>query len=136
MLRIYAMPVFTLSFVISAQMIRMSRAAVVEALNTPYVEMAQLKGASRPRVVLRHALPNALGPIVNAVALSLSYLLGGVIIVETIFNYPGIAKLMVDAVATRDLPLIQSCAMIFCVVYLLLITTADIIAILSNPKLR
>lgn len=136
LLRIYAMPVMTLSFVISAQMIRMSRAAVVEALNTPYVEMAVLKGASRPRVVLRHALPNALGPIVNAVALSLSYLLGGVIIVETIFNYPGIAKLMVDAVATRDLPLIQSCAMIFCFVYLLLITTADIIAILSNPKLR
>jgi len=136
MLRIYAMPVFTLSFVISAQMIRMSRAAVVETLNTPYVEMAQLKGASRTRVVLRHALPNAIGPIVNAVALSLSYLLGGVIIVETIFNYPGIAKLMVDAVSTRDLPLIQSCAMIFCVVYLLLIKTADIIAILSNPKLR
>ncbi len=136
LLRTYAMPVMTLSFVISAQMIRMSRAAVVEALNTPYVEMARLKGASRGRVVLRHALPNALGPIVNAVALSLSYLLGGVIIVETIFNYPGIAKLMVDAVATRDLPLIQSCAMIFCFVYLLLITTADIIAILSNPKLR
>ena len=136
LLRIYAMPVMTLSFVISAQMIRMSRAAVVEALDTPYVEMARLKGASRARIVLRHALPNALGPIVNAVALSLSYLLGGVIIVETIFNYPGIAKLMVDAVATRDLPLIQSCAMIFCFVYLLLITTADIVAILSNPKLR
>ncbi len=136
LIRIYAMPVFTLSFVISAQMIRMTRAAVVEALNTPYVEMARLKGASRTRIVLRHALPNALGPIVNAVALSLSYLLGGVIIVETIFNYPGIAKLMVDAVSTRDLPLIQSCAMIFCFVYLLLITTADIIAILSNPKLR
>ena len=98
--------------------------------------MARLKGASPVRVVLRHALPNALGPIVNAVALSLSYLLGGVIIVETIFNYPGIAKLMVDAVATRDLPLIQSCAMIFCFVYLLLITTADVIAILSNPRLR
>ncbi|WP_420103520.1 ABC transporter permease [Bosea sp. (in: a-proteobacteria)] len=136
LLRIYAMPLMTLSFVISAQMIRMSRAAVVEALDTPYVEMARLKGASRARIVLRHALPNALGPIVNAVALSLSYLLGGVIIVETIFNYPGIAKLMVDAVATRDLPLIQSCAMIFCFVYLLLITTADIVAILSNPKLR
>lgn len=136
MLRIYAMPAITLTFVISAQMIRMTRAAVIETLNTPYVEMALLKGASRPRVVLRHALPNALGPIVNAVALSLSYLLGGVIIVETIFNYPGIAKLMVDAVATRDLPLIQSCAMIFCLGYLLLITTADIIAILSNPRLR
>ncbi|AAK89980.1 ABC transporter permease [Agrobacterium tumefaciens] len=135
-LRIYAMPVITLTFVVSAQMIRMSRAAVIETLDTPYVEMALLKGAPRMRIVLRHALPNALGPIVNAVALSLSYLVGGVIIVETIFNYPGIAKLMVDGVATRDLPLIQSCAMIFCVGYLLLITTADIIAIMSNPRLR
>lgn len=136
LLRVYAMPVITLTFVVSAQMIRMTRAAVVETLNTPYVEMALLKGASRQRIVLKHALPNALGPIVNAVALSLSYLLGGVIIVETIFNYPGIAKLMVDAVATRDLPLIQSCAMIFCVGYLILITLADILAILSNPRLR
>lgn len=136
LLRAYAMPVITLSFVISAQMIRMTRAAVISTLSAPYVEMALLKGASRPRMVLRHALPNAIGPIVNAVALSLSYLLGGVIIVETIFNYPGVAKLMVDAVATRDLPLIQTCAMIFCLGYLLLITLADIIAILSNPKLR
>ena len=136
LLRVYAMPVITLTFVVSAQMIRMTRAAVVETLNTPYVEMALLKGASRQRIVLKHALPNALGPIVNAVALSLSYLLGGVIIVETIFNYPGIAKLMVDAVSTRDLPLIQSCAMIFCLGYLILITLADILAILSNPRLR
>ena len=98
--------------------------------------MALLKGASRSRMVLGHALPNAIGPIVNAVALSLSYLLGGVIIVETVFNYPGIAKLMVDAVSTRDLPLIQSCAMIFCIGYLSLITLADVIAILSNPRLR
>jgi peptide/nickel transport system permease protein len=136
LLKIYAMPVITLTFVISAQMIRMTRAALIETLKTPYVEMALLKGASRGRMVFRHALPNALGPIVNAIALSLSYLVGGVIIVETIFNYPGIAKLMVDAVATRDLPLIQSCAMIFCLGYLLLITMADIVAILSNPRLR
>ncbi|OWV92687.1 ABC transporter permease [Rhizobium sp. R72] len=136
LLKIYAMPVITLTFVISAQMIRMTRAALIETLKTPYVEMALLKGASRGRMVFRHALPNALGPIVNAVALSLSYLVGGVIIVETIFNYPGIAKLMVDAVATRDLPLIQSCAMIFCLGYLVLITMADIVAILSNPRLR
>ncbi len=136
LMKIYAMPVITLTFVISAQMIRMTRAALIETLKTPYVEMALLKGASRSRMVFRHALPNALGPIVNAIALSLSYLVGGVIIVETIFNYPGIAKLMVDAVATRDLPLIQSCAMIFCLGYLLLITAADIIAILSNPRLR
>lgn len=136
MLKAYAMPVITLSCVISAQMIRMTRAAVIETINTPYVEMALLKGASRRRMVLGHALPNALGPIANAVALSVSYLVGGVIIVETIFNYPGVAKLMVDAVSTRDLPLIQSCAMIFCVSYLSLITLADLIAILSNPRLR
>ena len=136
MLRAFAMPVLTLAVVISAQMIRMTRAAVIETLKMPYVEMALLKGASRPRIVLRHALPNAVGPIANAVALSLSYLLGGVIIVETIFNYPGIAKLMVDAVATRDMPLVQACAMIFCLGYLVLITAADIVAILSNPRLR
>jgi len=136
LLKVFAMPVITLTCVISAQMIRMTRAAVIETLKAPYVEMALLKGASKPRMVLRHALPNAIGPIVNAVALSLSYLLGGVIIVEVIFNYPGIAKLMVDAVSTRDLPLIQTCAMIFCLGYLLLITIADVIAILSNPRLR
>lgn len=136
LLRMYAMPVVTLTFVVSAQIIRMTRAAVIETLSTPYVEMALLKGASRSRIVLRHALPNSLGPIVNALALSLSYLIGGVIIIETIFNYPGIAKLMVDAVATRDLPLIQTCALIFCLGYLILITIADIVAIVSNPRLR
>jgi len=136
MLRAYAMPVMTLGFVVSSQMIRMTRAAMIEAINTPYVEMALLKGASPARRVLRHALPNALGPIANAMALALSYLIGGVFIVETIFNYPGIAKLMVDAVSTRDLPLIQSCAMIFCISYLLLITLADIVAIISNPRLN
>jgi peptide/nickel transport system permease protein len=135
-LRAYAMPVIALTFVVSAQMIRMTRAAVIETINTAYVEMALLKGASRRRMVINHALPNALGPIANAVALSLSYLVGGVIIVENIFNYPGVAKLMVDAVSTRDLPLIQSCAMIFCLKYLILITLADVIAVLSNPRLR
>ena len=96
-----AMPVVSLSFVVMAQMARMSRAALIGTLDSSYVEMAVLKGARPARIVLRHALPNALGPIVNAVALSLSFLLGGVIIIETIFNYPGLAKLMVDAVSTR-----------------------------------
>lgn len=136
LLRVFALPVISLSFVISAQMIRMTRAAVIDTLSSSYVEMAALKGAGRIRIVLLHALPNAVGPIANAVALSLSYLLGGVIIVETIFNYPGIAKLMVDGVATRDMPLIQTCAMIFCFSYLVLVTVADICAILSNPRLR
>lgn len=135
-LRAYAMPVMTLCFVIVAQMARMTRAAVIDQLNQSYVEMAVLKGARPTRVVLRHALPNAIGPIANAMALSLSYLLGGVIIVEVIFNYPGIASLMVDAVTNRDMPLLQACAMIFCFAYLVLVLLADIAAIVSNPRLR
>lgn len=134
--RAYAMPVLTLCFVIIAQMARMTRAAVIDQLSASYVEMAVLKGARPARVALRHALPNAIGPIANAVALSLSYLLGGVVIVETIFNYPGIASLMVDAVTNRDMPVVQACAMIFCFAYLLLVLAADLFAILSNPRLR
>jgi peptide/nickel transport system permease protein len=135
-LRAYAMPVMTLSFVVVAQMARMTRAAVVDQVSQPYVEMAILKGASPARIVLRHALPNAAGPIANAIALSLSYLLGGAIIVETIFNFPGIASLMVDAVTNRDMPLLQACAMIFCCAYLALVLLADVFAIMSSPKLR
>ncbi len=136
LLRAFAMPVLTLCCVIVAQMMRMSRAAVIDQLEAPYIEMVRLKGASPLRIVLAHALPNAVGPIANAVALSLSYLLGGVIIVETIFNYPGIAKLMVDGVSQRDMPLVQACAMLFCAGYLILVTTADIFGIVSNPRLR
>lgn len=136
MLRAFAMPVLTLCCVIVAQMMRMTRAAVIDQLEAPYIEMVQLKGASPMRMVLAHALPNAVGPIANAVALSLSYLLGGVIVIETIFNYPGIAKLMVDGVTQRDMPLVQTCAMIFCTGYLLLVTLADVCGIVANPRLR
>ncbi|MBU6497398.1 MAG: ABC transporter permease [Rhodospirillales bacterium] len=136
LLRAFALPVMTLSFVVIAQIARMTRAALINVLDSSYVEMAVLKGVRPLRLVLLHALPNALGPIVNAVALSVSFLLGGVIIVETIFNYPGLAKLMVDAVTTRDMPLVQACAMIFCTAYLLLVLLADVFAILSNPRLR
>jgi peptide/nickel transport system permease protein len=134
--RAYAMPVFTLCCVIVAQMARMTRAALLDQLDAPYVEMARLKGAGPVRTVLLHALPNTVGPIANAVALSLSYLLGGVLIVETIFNYPGIANLMIDAVTTRDIPLVQACAMIFCSAYLVLVMLADTCAIVANPRLR
>lgn len=136
LLRVYTMPVLTLCCVLVALMARMTRAAVIDQLSSPYVEMAILKGARPVRVVLRHALPNAIGPIANAVALSLSYLLGGVIIVESIFHYPGIATLMVDAVATRDMPLVQACAMLFCLGYMVLVLAADVCAIVSNPRLR
>ncbi len=135
-LRVYALPVMTLCCVIVAQMARMTRAAVIDQLNSSYVEMARLKGVRPIRMALTHALPNAVGPIVNAVALSLAYLIGGVIIVESIFNYPGIASLMVDSVTMRDMPVVQACAMLFCAGYLVLLTIADVCAILSNPRLR
>ncbi|MES2157863.1 MAG: ABC transporter permease [Pseudomonadota bacterium] len=135
-LRGVAMPMLTLSVVVIAQMARMTRAAVIDQMDRPYVEMAVLKGVAPVQVVLRHIMPNAIAPIVNAMALSLSYLLGGAVIVETIFNYPGLASLMVNAVTSRDMPLLQACAMIFCAAYLLLMLIADVTAILANPKLR
>ena len=135
-LRVYAMPVMTLCCVIVAQMARMTRAAVIDQLDSSYIEMARLKGVRPVRMVLAHALPNAVGPLVNAVALSLAYLIGGVIIVESVFNYPGIASLMVDSVTMRDMPVVQACAMLFCAGYLVLLTFADVCAILSNPRLR
>ncbi|HMK80594.1 MAG TPA: ABC transporter permease [Xanthobacteraceae bacterium] len=135
-LQSFTLPVLTLSFAITAQMARMTRAALLGVLDSSYIEMARLKGVRPARLVLRHALRNAAGPIANAVALNLSSLLGGVIIVEVIFSYPGLAKLAVDAVETRDMPLVQACAMIFCATFMLLVLAADICSILSNPRLR
>jgi peptide/nickel transport system permease protein len=132
----FTLPVLTLCFAVTAQMARMTRAALLGVLDSSYIEMARLKGVRPARLVLRHALRNAAGPIVNAVALNLSSLLGGVIIVEVIFSYPGLAKLAVDAVETRDMPLVQACAMIFCATFMLLVLVADICSILSNPRLR
>jgi peptide/nickel transport system permease protein len=135
-LRVYALPVISLSFIVIAQMMRMTRAALIDQLRQPYAEMARLKGASLARVVLRHAVPNVIGPMATAVALSLSHLLGGAIVIETVFSYPGLARLLVDAVATRDMPLVQACAMIFCAAYLLMVLLADVACIVSNPRLR
>lgn len=135
-LRALALPIASLTCVVVAQMARMTRAAVADQLDRPYVEMARLKGVPFSRIVLFHVMPNAIGPVVNAMALSLSYLFGGALIVETIFNYPGLASLMVNAVTSRDMPLLQSCAMIFCSAYLGMMLIADVIAILANPRLR
>ena len=136
LLKSLAMPIITLVIVVSAQMIRMTRAGILNVMSSPYIEMAILKGVPRRRIILRHAFYNAIGPIVNVIALNLAYLVSGVVIVETIFAYPGLAKLMIDGVQTRDLPLVQACAMIFCATYVLLILLADIGSIVSNPRLR
>ncbi|GAA0485316.1 MULTISPECIES: ABC transporter permease [Tatumella] len=132
----YALPVLTLCCVLTAQMARMTRAAIISQLDSPYIEMAILKGVSPVRAVMRHALPNAAGAIANAISLSLSYLFGGVIIIENIFNYPGLASQLVDAVSNRDLPVVQICVMLFAGCYLLLLLLADIVTIAFNPKWR
>jgi peptide/nickel transport system permease protein len=131
-----ALPVMTLTFAVLAHMARMTRNAVINVLSSAYVEMALLKGIPNWRIILFHAFPNALSPIINVIALNLAYLVAGVVIVETAFGYPGLARLMVDAVGTRDVPLVQACGMIFCATYVLLNLLADILSILSNPRLR
>jgi peptide/nickel transport system permease protein len=130
-----ALPVFTLVLVIVAHMMRMTRAAIINLLASPYIETARLKGVSPSRIIYHHALPNALAPIATVVALNLAYLIVGVVVVEVVFVYPGIGQLMVDAVSARDIPVVQACALVFAATYILLNLLADIVAIVTNPRL-
>jgi len=130
------LPALTLTLVVTAHMMRMTRAAIINLLASPYIEMARLKGLSPIRVIVRHALPNALAPIINVIALNLAYLITGVVVVEVVFVYPGIGQLFVDSVKIRDIPVVQACCLIFAAAYILLNLTADIMSILSNPRMR
>ena len=130
------LPALTLTLVVTAHMMRMTRAAIINLLASPYIEMARLKGLSPFRIIVVHALPNALAPIINVVALNLAYLITGVVVVEVVFVYPGIGQLFVDSVKIRDIAVVQACCMVFAAAYILLNLLADIMAILSNPRLR
>ena len=130
------LPALTLTLVVTAHMMRMTRAAIINLLASPYIEMARLKGISPMRVIVKHALPNALAPIINVIALNLAYLITGVVVVEVVFVYPGIGQLFVDSVKIRDIPVVQACCLIFAAAYILLNLMADILSILSNPRLR
>lgn len=130
------LPAITLTLVVLAHMMRMTRAAVISVMNSPYIEMAHLKGIKNWRVVVQHALPNALSPIINVVVLNLAYLVVGVVVVEVVFTYPGMGQYMVDAVSKRDVPIVQACGLIFAMTYVGLNLTADILSILANPRLR
>ncbi|MCY4470180.1 MAG: ABC transporter permease [Thiotrichales bacterium] len=134
--RAMLLPVMTLVFAVLAPMTRMTRSAVLNVMTSPAIEMAILKGVPRMRIVLWHALPNAFAPIVNVVAINLAYLITGVVVVEVIFSFPGVAKLMVDGVQSRDIPVVQACAMLFCAIYVGFYILADVISIASNPRLR
>lgn len=129
------LPALTMVLIVMAHMMRMTRAAIVNLLALPYIEMAELKGVKRWRVIAVHALPNAVAPIVTVVALNLAYLIVGVVLVEVVFVYPGLGQLLVDSVSKRDMPVVQAACLIFAATYILLNLAADIIGIIANPRL-
>jgi peptide/nickel transport system permease protein len=130
------LPMATIVSTMLAHIIRMTRATLLEGMASPYAEMAILKGAPKWRIIVLHCLPNAIGPILSVVALNIGYLISGVAVIEVVFSYPGLGKLMVDSIFYRDLPLIQATAMIFCIVYVLCNTVADMSAAALNPRMN
>lgn len=135
-IRAMTLPALTLAIVMAVYAVRMLRDNLIEVLDSDYIRMAELKGLSRRRVLLRHALPNALVPTLNVTALNLAYLVGGVVVVEKVFSYPGFGSLLVDSLQLRDLPVIEATVMISALVYVVANLIADVAAILLNPRLR
>ncbi|OBY25133.1 ABC transporter permease [Leisingera sp. JC1] len=131
-----ALPIAVLTLVVLAHMMRMTRAAILNVMQSAYIETAELKGLNAFQVIYRHAFPNAIAPIVNVVMLNLAYLVVGVVVIEVVFVYPGMGQYLVDHVSKRDVPVVQACGLIFAAVYIGLNMIADIVAILSNPRLR
>jgi len=131
-----ALPVIVLTLVMTAHIMRTVRSSVIEVLDSDYVQMARLKGVPFRRIVLRHVLPNALLPAINVVALTIAWLLGGVVVVEKVFNYPGLGAYTVDAISDRDLPVVQAVALIISSVYVAVNIAADVLAMVLNPRFR
>ena len=109
---------------------------MIEVLRADHVRMASLRGLSPARVLLVHALPGALGPAINAMALNAAWLVGGIVVVETVFNYPGLGRLLVEAIGFHDVPLIQGAAMALSAAYVAVNLAADLVTMLLDPKLR
>jgi len=131
-----ALPVIVLVLVVLAHMMRMTRAAILNVMQSAYVETAELKGLSPMTIIWRHAFPNAVAPVVSVVMLNLAYLVVGVVVVEVVFGYNALGQYLVDHVTKRDLPVVQAVGLIFAAVYIFLNMLADIIGILANPRLR
>lgn len=131
-----AIPVMVLTLVVLAHMMRMTRAAILNVMQSAYIETAELKGMGMLPIIAKHAFPNAIAPIVNVVMINLAYLVVGVVVVEVVFAYPGMGQYLVDHVAKRDVPVVQACGLIFAAVYIGLNLIADIVSILANPRLR
>lgn len=131
-----SLPVAVLTMVVLAHMMRMTRAAILNVMQSAYIETAELKGLKTFKVIYRHAFPNAIAPIVNVVMINLAYLVVGVVVVEVVFAYPGMGQYLVDAVVKRDVPVVLACGVIFAAVYIILNIVADVVSILANPRLR
>lgn len=131
-----ALPVAVLTLVVLAHMMRMTRAAILNVMQSAYIETAELKGLTTFAVIRKHAFPNAIAPIVNVVMINLAYLVVGVVVIEVVFVYPGMGQYLVDHVSKRDVPVVQACGLIFAAVYIVLNMIADIVSILANPRLR
>ncbi len=130
------LPIMVLTFVMVAHIMRLVRTSTIEVLASDYVQMARLKGVPFRQIVWRHVLPNAMLPAINIVALTLGWLLGGTTIIESIFNYPGIGTLLLNAISDRDLPLVQSLALLMALIYIGLNLIADLLTLALNPRLR
>ena len=130
------LPTLTLAFVVTPYIARMTRATMIEALESGYVEMARLKGVPERRVVFRHALPHAVGPIAQVVAIQLAWLAGGIVVVEYLFRYPGLGVALIDAVNYRDVQVVQAVSLLIAAVYVVVNLLADLVSIAANPKLR
>ena len=130
------LPCMTLTLVVVAHMMRQTRAAIINIMASPFIEMARLKGIKRTRIIVLHAFPNALSPVINVVAINLAYLVVGVVVVEVVFVYPGLGQLLVDSVSKRDIPVVQTSGLIFASIYIGLNLLADVLSIISNPRLR
>jgi peptide/nickel transport system permease protein len=135
-LQAIALPVIVLVLVVLAHMMRMTRAAILNVMQSAYIETAELKGVSPIMVIWRHAFPNAIAPVVNVVMLNLAYLVVGVVVVEVVFAYSGMGQYLVDSVTKRDMPVVLACGMIFAAIYISLNIIADVVSILANPRLR
>jgi peptide/nickel transport system permease protein len=130
------LPIAVLTLVMTAHILRTVRSSVIETLASDYAQMATLKGVPYWQIVFRHILPNALLPTINVVALTIAWLLGGVVVIETVFNYPGLGRMMIDSISDRDLPVTQAIALIIASVYVVVNLAADILTMLANPRLR
>ena len=130
------LPVIAISMIMTAHMARMVRSSVIQVMASDYVQMAILKGVPYWKMVFKHVLPNALLPAINVVALTIAWLLGGVVVTEVVFNYPGLGRLVIESISNRDLPVVQALAIILASIYVIINLIADLLTLMLNPRLK